>query len=87
MSVSAAKATDWFSFTWSIYRRRTPLGMKLTEGGSASFHATGSNVLDELVENILKEEEGIAWSASHRPLHRIVRRISQLTYYSAGMAR
>jgi hypothetical protein len=34
--------------------------MKLTEGGSASFHATGSNVLDELVENILKEEEGIA---------------------------
>jgi len=34
--------------------------MKLTDGGSASFHAAGSNVLDELVENILKEEEGIA---------------------------
>jgi len=34
--------------------------MKLTEGGSASFHAAGSNVLDDLVENILKEEEGIA---------------------------
>jgi hypothetical protein len=34
--------------------------MKLTEGGSASFHAAGSNVLDELLENILKEEEGIA---------------------------
>jgi hypothetical protein len=36
------------------------LRLKLTEGGSASFHAAGSNVLDELVENILKEEEGIA---------------------------
>jgi hypothetical protein len=34
--------------------------MKLTEGGSASFHAAGSDLLDELVENILKEEEGIA---------------------------
>jgi hypothetical protein len=45
------------SFTWSICRRSTPLGMKLTESGSASFHAAGSSVLDELVENILKEEE------------------------------
>jgi hypothetical protein len=34
--------------------------MKLTEGVSASFHPAGSNVLDELGENILKEEEGIA---------------------------
>jgi hypothetical protein len=34
--------------------------MKLTEGGSASFHATGSNVLDEVMGSILKEEEGIA---------------------------
>jgi hypothetical protein len=34
--------------------------MKLTEGGSASFHAPVRMSLDELVENILKEEEGIA---------------------------
>jgi hypothetical protein len=37
--------------------------MKLTEGRSASFHAAhaaGSNVSDELVENILKEEGGMA---------------------------
>jgi hypothetical protein len=27
---------------------------------SASFHATGANVLDELMESIPKEEEGIA---------------------------
>jgi hypothetical protein len=33
--------------------------MKLTEGRSASFHAAGSKVLKELVQNILKEEE--AW--------------------------
>jgi hypothetical protein len=37
--------------------------MKLTKGGSASFHAAhaaGSNISDELVENILKEEGGMA---------------------------
>jgi hypothetical protein len=34
------------------------LRLKLTEGGSASFHAAGSNALHEWVENILKEEEG-----------------------------
>jgi hypothetical protein len=51
------------SLTQSIYRRRTPLEMKVPEGGSASFHAAhaaGSNALDELVEDILKEEEGMA---------------------------
>jgi len=79
MSVSAAKATDWFSFTWSIYRRRTPFGNEADRGWLASFHAPVRMFWNELVENILKEEEGIAWSASHRPLHRIVRRISQLT--------
>ena len=50
-------------FRWSIYRRRTPLGVKLTEGGFVSFHAAhaaGSKVLRELVQNILKEEEGMA---------------------------
>jgi hypothetical protein len=34
--------------------------MELPKGGSASFHAAGSNALDELVEDILKEEEGMA---------------------------
>jgi hypothetical protein len=51
------------SFRWNIYRRKTPLGVKLTEGGFTSFHAAhaaGSKVLEELVENILKEEESAA---------------------------
>jgi hypothetical protein len=48
------------TFRWSIYRRRTPLKVKLTEGGFTSFHAAhaaGSKVLEELVETILKEDE------------------------------
>ena len=51
------------SFRWNIYRRKTPLGVKLTEGGFTSFHAAhaaGSKVLEELVKNILKEEESAA---------------------------
>jgi hypothetical protein len=51
------------SFRWNIYRRKTPLGVKLTEGGFTSFHAAhaaGSKALEELVENILKEEDSIA---------------------------
>ena len=51
------------SFKWNIYRRKKPLGVKLTEGGFTSFHAAhaaGSKVLEELVENILKEEESMA---------------------------
>ena len=54
------KSDGLVSITCSIYRRRTPLGMKLTEGDPAPFHAAGSNVSDELVENMLKGEEGIA---------------------------
>jgi hypothetical protein len=52
-----------FSFRWNIYRRKTPLGVKLTEGGFSSFHAAhaaGSKALEELVENILKEEKSMA---------------------------
>ena len=51
------------TFRWSIYRRRTPFGVKLTEGGFTSFHAAhaaGSKALEELVENILKENENTA---------------------------
>jgi hypothetical protein len=50
-------------FRWNIYRRKTPLGVKLTEGGFPSFHAAhaaGSKALEELIENILKEEDSIA---------------------------
>ena len=50
------------SFRWSIHRRRTPLGVKLTAGGYGSFqaaHAAGSMALEELVENIQKEEESM----------------------------
>ena len=48
------------SFRWSIHRRRTPLGVKLTEGGYASFqaaHVAGCAALEELVQNIQNEEE------------------------------
>jgi hypothetical protein len=51
------------SFRWSIYRRRTPPGVKLTEGGITSFHAAHAaswKVLEELVENILKEDKSTA---------------------------
>jgi hypothetical protein len=51
------------SFRWNNYRRKTPLGVKLTEGGFTSFHAAyaaSSKVLEELVANILKEEESMA---------------------------
>src|SRR5258706_16389165 len=43
--------------------RRTPLGVKLTEGGFSSFHAAhaaGSKALEELVENILNKDENTA---------------------------
>jgi len=49
-------------FRWSISRRNTPLGVKLTEGGFRSHHAAraaGSKVLEELVENILREEKNV----------------------------
>ena len=49
-------------FRWNIYRRRTPLGVKLTEGGFPSFHAAhaaGSKTLEELVESILEEEKNM----------------------------
>jgi hypothetical protein len=50
------------SFRWSIHRRRTPLGVKLTTGDYPSFHAAhvaGSTALEELVQNIQKEEESM----------------------------
>jgi hypothetical protein len=50
------------SFKWSIHRRRTPLGVKLTAGGYTSFHnahVAGCTALDELVQNIQKEEESM----------------------------
>jgi hypothetical protein len=55
----SAKATDWLASRRVFVGEGTPFGMKLTEGRSASFHAAGSTVLKELVQNILKEEE--AW--------------------------
>jgi hypothetical protein len=50
------------SFRWSIHRRRTPLRVKLTAGGYSSFHtahAAGCTALEELVQNIQKEEESM----------------------------
>jgi hypothetical protein len=47
-------------FRWNIYRRKTPLGVKLTEGGFTSFHAAyaaGSKALEELVQSIIEEEK------------------------------
>jgi len=47
-------------FRWNICRRKTPLGVRLTEGGFTSFHAAhaaGSKALQELVESILEEEK------------------------------
>jgi hypothetical protein len=49
-------------FRWSISRRKTPFGVKLTKGGFRSHHAAraaGSKVLEELVENILREEKNV----------------------------
>jgi hypothetical protein len=49
-------------FRWSISRRKTPLGVKLAEGGFRSYQAAraaGSKVLEELVENILREEKNV----------------------------
>jgi hypothetical protein len=46
-------------FRWNIYRRKTPLGVRLTEAGFTSFraaHAAGSKALAELVQSILEEE-------------------------------
>jgi hypothetical protein len=50
-------------FRWNIYRRKPPLGVKLTGGGFTSFHAAhaaGSKYLEELVEGILREEKSMA---------------------------
>jgi hypothetical protein len=50
-------------FRWNIYRRKPPLGVKLTEGGFTSFHAAraaGSKALEDLVERIVKEEKSMA---------------------------
>src|SRR5258706_6397399 len=50
--------------------RRTPLGVKLTEGGFSSFHAAhaaGSKALEELVENILNKDENTAGAGQHPP--------------------
>ena len=47
-------------FRWNIYRRKTPLGVRLTEGSFTSFHAAhaaGSKALEELVQSILEEEK------------------------------
>jgi ABC-type long-subunit fatty acid transport system fused permease/ATPase subunit len=49
--------------------------MKLTEGGFTSFHATGSNVLDELVENILKE---VAGKITLGPMNQILNAFAQV---------
>jgi hypothetical protein len=57
---SAVMAKEQDLFRWSISRRNTPLGVKLTGGGFHSHHAAraaGSKVLEELVENILREEK------------------------------
>ena len=75
------------TFRWSIYRRRTPLGVKLTEGGFTSFHAAhaaGSKVLEELVENILKEDENkTRWVGLAPPLQQNSQRISQVVQHIA----
>jgi hypothetical protein len=47
-------------FRWRIHRRRTPFGVRLSEGGFRSFHAAhaaGTKALTELLEQIQKEEE------------------------------
>jgi hypothetical protein len=49
-------------FRWSISRRKTPLGVKLTEGGFRSYQAAraaGSTALQELIENSLQEEKNL----------------------------
>jgi hypothetical protein len=64
LHVHVRRASDEpVTFRWSIYRRRTPLGVKLTEGGFSSFHAAhaaGSKALEELVEIILNKDENRA---------------------------
>jgi hypothetical protein len=47
-------------FRWGIYRRRIPFGVRLSEGGFASYHAAltaGKEALAELLEQIQQEEE------------------------------
>jgi len=47
-------------FRWAIHRRRIPFGVRLSEGGFASYHAAhaaGTKALAELLEQISKEEE------------------------------
>ena len=46
-------------FRWNIYRRKTPLGVRLTEGGFTSFHAASGRIegIAELVQSILEEEK------------------------------
>jgi hypothetical protein len=48
-------------FRWNIYRRKTPLGVRLTEGGFTSFHAAhaaGSKALAEEWHDELRPSGG-----------------------------
>jgi hypothetical protein len=47
-------------FSWRIHRRKTPLGVKLSEGGFCSHqaaHSAGTKALAEFLEQILEEEK------------------------------
>jgi hypothetical protein len=49
-------------FRWSIHRRKTPLGVKLSEGGFRSYHAAhsaGTEALTKLLKHILEEERNL----------------------------
>ena len=39
MFISVAMGDGPVSFRWNTYRRKTPVGVKLTDGGYPSFHA------------------------------------------------
>jgi hypothetical protein len=48
-------------FRWNIYQRKTPLGVRLTEGGFTSFHAAheaGSKALAEERHDELRPSPG-----------------------------
>jgi hypothetical protein len=49
-------------FRWSIYRRKTPLGVKLSEGGFRSYraaHSAGTEALTNLLNQIQEEEKNL----------------------------
>ena len=49
-------------FRWSICRRKTPLGVKLSEGGFRSHHAAhsaGTEALTKLLDQIQQEEKNL----------------------------